>query len=133
MKRIEIYVEFELKENLRYENAFDYARVQLMDTPYIEFIDSEVTEHGKIHVKAVTVSAKRDRYRYRLFGDQPVVNLSIQYLFEKMHGKLAFVIEGVDPYMAQSWIVEEFSHEFVSEHGCFKNLNIRFNGTEVSD
>ena len=63
MKRIEIYVEFELKENSRYENAFDYARIQLMDEPYIEFIDSEVTEHGKIHVQAATVSAKRDRDR----------------------------------------------------------------------
>lgn len=132
MQRVEIYVEFELKENSRYESVFDYVRVQLMDEPYIEFIDSEVTEHGKIHVQAVTVSAKRNGYRYRLFSDQPVVNLSIQYLFEKMHGKMTFVIEGVDVYMAQSWIVENFTHEFTCENSCFKNLNIRFDGTEVS-
>lgn len=129
MIRIEIVAAFELKTQKRYENAFDLARVHFMDCPFLEFSDDEILLADD---DVVLVSAERRQYTYKDFISDSPVYLKIAYRFEKNQGVCEFIIKGEDAYMAQSWVMEEFQHMFVSQK-YFKSVGITYNGCEVSD
>lgn len=125
MKCMEICAEFDVKDR-RYISAIDFAETQLADAPYFEFTDDEVSSVGD----KITVSADRKVYQY--FDDVTPVDLSIRYEFKGMHARCIFTIKSDDIYIAESWIIDDLTHYFVTERNYISTLKMTIEAKEVS-
>lgn len=110
----------------RYNNALDYANVQLIDAPYMRFNTANMATNGTV----VEVSVSRKNYTE--FDDVPEVDMDVYYKFEGAIGTFSFRIRGEEPYMAATWITDDLEHAFLSS-GRFKALDMKFEGAEAGD